>query len=286
MSQQTLFARPLDDAVAKAEQRMDYAIRAHKPEMVFAFWSGGNDSTVLAHVARRHAHLAVFIDTGIGLASTRRHVEITALDLGYWLLASRPPAPGEPNSYEHLVREVLGGFPGPAAHRYAWQRLKQRQWEALRRHWIGKDGRTKRVMFLTGIRMAESDRRMNRGSKQAVDREGAIVWVNPLIDWSNDEMRAYRRHHRLPSAPASQHIHMSGECLCGSMADPKVDELAQIELLMPDEAEVVARIRALEAEMTEAGVKRCRWGMGRLPGEGRERAGKLCDACELQLDVQ
>src|SRR5690606_32380503 len=104
-------------------------------------------------------------------------------------------------------------------------------------------------LFIAGRRRAESARRKSRELPE-FEREGSIVWVSPLVHWTNDDMAEYRR--RFPDCPrneVSDMIHMSGECLCGAFAGP--NELEEIGFFFPD---VKAEIHALEAEVKAAGI--------------------------------
>ena len=138
------------------------------------------------------------------------------------------------------------------------------------------------VLFLSGIRRAESQRRSKR---EAITREPgrAAVFACPLIDWSNQEMLAYRREHEIPESPAAAALlFRSGECNCGAFAAPGEREM--LKALYP---EWFAGIEALEAETEAAGVRWCRWGgydvLGNRAGEvSRERPGLLCESCEAR----
>ena len=72
--------------------------------------------------------------------------------------------------------------------------------------------RSARVLFLSGIRRAESRRRSKR---EAISRAPgrAAVFACPLIDWSNQEMLGYRRQHEIPESPAAALLFRSGECI-------------------------------------------------------------------------
>jgi 3'-phosphoadenosine 5'-phosphosulfate sulfotransferase (PAPS reductase)/FAD synthetase len=75
----------------------------------FILYSGGNDSTVLAHMMKDRADYAVHCNTGIGIEETRQFVRDTCAGWGLELLERHPPM-----SYRDLVIER--GFPGPAMH--------------------------------------------------------------------------------------------------------------------------------------------------------------------------
>lgn len=75
----------------------------------FVLFSGGNDSTVLAHMMRGRSDYAVHCNTTIGIEKTRQFVRDTCKEWGLELLERVAPI-----SYRELVIER--GFPGPAMH--------------------------------------------------------------------------------------------------------------------------------------------------------------------------
>lgn len=263
-----LWASDLGDAhgiVAAAREE-------HRPSRTFLLLSGGNDSMVLLDACGDMADEIVHINTGVGIPETNEFVRDTVADLGRPLTELHPPIP-----YDELVLDpkYWGGFPGPGAHQYAYQRLKERclRW-LLRQH---RTRRGERFMLLTGVRSDESQRRM--GSVLPVDRRGGQVWVNPLLRWSNETMREYRTVQRVPTNEVAVHLHMSGECLCGAFAHP--GELDEIGIFYP---KFVERIRKLEVRAEAEGLRACTWGV-RPPGSRRVAApGPLCHQCSLWDD--
>lgn len=262
-----LDGRSLDDAVAEAEQIVRMAINDHDPEAVVALFSGGNDSTTVLYACRDYLTYAAFIDTGTGIPQTRQHVEEVCALNGIDLIIETPPA----KSYEEIVLEH--GFPGPQAHRFMYSWLKERALRNVRRRFVKERGQ--RVMFLTGVRVHESRRRM--GTAKEVDRQGSVVWVAPIIHFTNDEMIAYRKQYHVPVSPVSARLGMSGECLCGAYAKPL--ELLDIEAAYPEVAE---RIRDLERRVAAKGIAACKWGAG---GAAPQYAGPLCSSCVGQEEL-
>ena len=164
--------RLLDEAVTTIAT----AITEHEPIRVYALVSGGNDSTVMAHLAARfgaRCDAIAHINTGIGVEQTRGYVREFARWLAIPFIEKHAP-----RSYEDLVMQY--GFPGPAAHRYMYVWLKERALRELRRE--AQRGQSHRVMFITGVRQSESRRRMGRVS--AVKREGNTVWVAPIRNFT------------------------------------------------------------------------------------------------------
>ena len=96
------------DLVDDAAQTISSAIEEHDPIKVYALVSGGNDSTVVAHLAAAlgpRLDGIVHINTGIGVEETREYVREFSTWLELPLIEKRGP-----RAYEDLVMEY--GFPG------------------------------------------------------------------------------------------------------------------------------------------------------------------------------
>lgn len=165
-------------------------------------------------------------------------------------------------------------------HTRCYRALKESQLRILLRESKVGHSRRARVLFLSGVRRAESRRRANR---PAIDRlrGTAAVFVNPLIDWTDLDMRRYRRQHRIPESDAAALMHRSGECNCGAFASA-AQERTTLQALYPD---FFRGIRALEAEAEAAGLRWCRWGGydrdgNRATDEPRQAPGPLCESCD------
>jgi 3'-phosphoadenosine 5'-phosphosulfate sulfotransferase (PAPS reductase)/FAD synthetase len=252
---------------------------------VWCLFSGGNDSTVLAHRCRDHYDGLAFIDTGTAVPGVVEFV----LSFAQWI--------GKPlrvlDAGDAFRKLVLGGeerrdgslspglgFPGPAMHGRAYVALKERQIRTLLRESKVGHSQRSRVLFLSGIRRAESRR---RSARPAIDRlrGSAAIFANPLLNWTTLDMLRYRRHHRLPESEAAALTHRSGECNCGAFASA-AEERAMLKALYP---EFFAGIEALEAEAEAAGLRWCRWGGydrdGKRATDSRRQApGLLCESCD------
>lgn len=188
------------------------------------------------------------------------------------LIEMRPPKTFE----EVFIDEpVIDGLPGPGMHFIAYNRLKERPVRTLVRQ--SKEHARDRIMLVTGIRADESRIRMGYGDT-IIDRMGAQVWVNLIYRWTNEEMHAYRKEHGIPQNPVAEHIHISGECLCGSFSRP--GELEEIEFFFPDTGR---RIREWERRAQEKGLTYCQWGQRR---GGKDDPGKvgMCQQCVGQME--
>jgi phosphoadenosine phosphosulfate reductase len=238
------------------------AVRAYAPVRIFALFSGGHDSSVLVDWASSaladKLDAAVFVDTGTALPGVTDFVHGFCARRGLRLLVYSAPH----CEYSRMVR--AHGFPGPAAHRFAYTRLKERQVDALvREH---KTAARDRVMLLTGVRRSESARRM--GSVEPVRRDGSQVWVAPLITWTRDDIRAYRENYGVEESDVAALLHRSGECNCGAFA--AAGEREELRSLYP--AWWSRRMAPLER------VTGQRW--GERPNGVRGRSpGALCSDC-------
>lgn len=242
-------------------------------------FSGGGDSTVLAHLLRGRADYAVHCNTTIGATETRAFVERTAAQFGFLLITETAP-----ESYADHVRKH--GFPGPAQHYRMYQRLKERALRIVRRSLI-KDGRRQRVLFVAGRRRSESSRRANVAEHERID---SVIWASPLANWTKDDLAEYRAWAEAVGDPVpvnalAVRAGMSMECCCGAFAEP--GEFDMIAVNAPD---VAAQILALEAEVTSLGVlpaNLCRWGWGAYrddPDAQPSKAGPMCSSCDARWD--
>lgn len=245
----------LAGAIAAARHSVREAIASVEAEGkavmgVVGLFSGGNDSTTLIHMLRGELTHLAHCNTGIGVEQTRQFVRDQANSWGLPLIEVTPPTG---STYRELVTKH--GFPGPSRHFIMYRNLKERSLRTVRRRFV-TDGRNQRVIFVGGIRRAESLRRRERELRHD---EGSVVWLSPLIDWTDEMMAEYRLARDVPHNEVSDMLHMSGECLCGAYADR--GELDEIEFFFPS---VGADIRALEAEVVAAGIAEphCRWGWG------------------------
>ncbi len=239
--------RDLRTAQEEAADHVADAKREHCPVKTFLLLSGGNDSMVLLDRCAHECDAVVHVNTGIGIQDTSEFVHEQCRVRKLRLIEMAPPVP-----YDQLVLDPQrwNGFPGN--HTFAYGNLKGEAIRQVAR--AAKRTKRDRVLFLTGLRRAESERRKRLYTP--IDVRGSQVWVNPLFSWSNEEMHEYRKATRLPQNPVSATMHMSGECLCGSRA--RKGEREEWEFFYP--TFIRTRIEPLEAEARRRGLKYPRWG--------------------------
>ncbi|MFB4275787.1 phosphoadenosine phosphosulfate reductase family protein [Nonomuraea sp. MTCD27] len=287
--------RTLDEAIARSHEIIAEALDRYPIIARQALFSGGNDSSVLLHLVRGYLDTSendavLHVNTGIGIDETREHVRDVVSNYGLPLHELHPR-----DSYDDLVlgrvlartgpnigRPVWIGLPGPGgdSHKVMYRRLKDEPLQRNRAAIVGNKGRSQKVLYLAGMRWDESDRRMRNAEE--IDPDGGIIWCSPIVHFTNAQMAEYRTRFNLPRNPVSEHLHMSGECLCGCFS--KEGELEEIEFFYPKAA---YRIRSLEKRVEAAGIAACKWGK-RPPGavDSAEPAGRLCRKCVPQRSDQ
>lgn len=160
------------------KSRTDIAIeriRAHcPPEGYWLAFSGGKDSTVIYDLAVR---------AGVAFDA---HYNVTGID---------PP---------ELVGHIRHHYP-----QVQWEMPQESMWKLIERK--GLPFRTRRWcceklkerggagrIVITGIRWEESVRRSRRGMLETCLRDGSKRYLNPIIDWSAEDVWAYIRERHLP----------------------------------------------------------------------------------------
>lgn len=197
-----------------AEAILNRALQQYKPSLVVLCYSGGYDSMAATHLVslwrKTQAHstnvITASVDTGISADGWRDFVTASAHAIGAprFEIADNP----ELDSWQNDVRE-RGFVYRRHQHKLYFYWLKQRVFRALLANY--KKHRFDRIMFITGVRRAES---RERADTSEVERKGSGVYVNPLVYWTDEEVAAYRFAHSLPINPFYDVFHNSGDCLC------------------------------------------------------------------------
>ncbi len=274
----------VDDLMVEAHSLLDWAIEhfiladGKRHVATVTLFSGGNDSTVLAHTFRERATHAAHANTGVGIEQTREYVRATCERWGLPLIERR--APRVEDSYRTHVLQY--GFPGPGAHAKMFVRLKERALEQVRRELVTQPYR-ERVIFLAGRRRTESDR---RNSVPELERQGSTVWVSPLINWTKPDMNTYRLiQGDVPTNIVADLVHMSGECLCGAFAH--YGEREEISEWYADAFDEIAELEELIADRDDIKPWAKRWGWAGDPrvlalSREKPKSGRLCQSCDTR----
>jgi 3'-phosphoadenosine 5'-phosphosulfate sulfotransferase (PAPS reductase)/FAD synthetase len=239
--------------------------------------SGGNDSTVGAHLFRHWASHMLHADTGTGVPATQQFVRDTAAAWGLPLIIRRSQTTYRDLILGRVPKAYPGGFPGRGAHAIMFTRLKERAWDDMRRLDLPAHRRQEVRLFLAFRRREESRRRSQPGQVPLHEPDGTTVWVAPLANWTKLDLNTYRLAHAVPVNQVSDHLHMSGECLCGAYGTRA--ELGPLGDWYPDTREQIDR---WERDVAREGITgpTALWGHG-LRGHELAAARRewLCGSC-------
>lgn len=183
----------------------------------FAPMSGGKDSITTAEVLARSDRLlgCVALKTGISTPDWRDFVVDFCRKRG-WSLEFYETE----NKYEDLILKY--GFPGPGWHNRFMNYLKGRGVANFKRaHPNG--------ILASGVRLNESARRF-------INTKPVSMWertpiLAPIYDWTTESVWAFFRSCGFQRSPAYETLKISGDCLCGAMAEE--DELEKIHYHYP-----------------------------------------------------
>jgi 3'-phosphoadenosine 5'-phosphosulfate sulfotransferase (PAPS reductase)/FAD synthetase len=281
-------AARLDDLIAESNEIIDRAL-AFASEWdvrgVIGLFSGGNDSTVLAHLIRDRVTAYGHANTQAGAEPTRQFVRDTCARWDIPLLERTGSEQASGYSYEDLILRRCpsvsprakydyiwpGGFPGPYGHRTFFGHLKERALNLIRRDLIDSP-RSQRIVFMDGRRAEESASR-SRFARTRKDQpwsmNGTEINVSPLLRWTKLDLNEYRR--RFPDLPRNEVadlMHMSMECACGCYS--RDGEMGEMETWLPGLAEW---LHGLEWQLQKLGLdinpKTLTWGAGNQGGRCR-----------------
>lgn len=248
-----------ENRVDEARRLVRLAVKLYRPRAVWCMCSGGNDSLCSTHVSMSTGLVTgvASIKTTIGVRQTAEHLEHVAEIFDWQMRWLSPPV-----GYRDLCARY--GMPGPGAHGKIYSLLKERCVRQLIREnkRLDKD----HVLLITGVRLSESDRRM--GHVAPIYRDGATIWLAPILNWDDEDKTVYQIDNAIPRNPVTARLGISGECLCGAFAKP--GERAKIAKYYP---EAEAEIAACEAAAT-ANCKPATW------GERPKSAQMLCQQCD------
>jgi len=265
-----------DEKHSRALDTVEEAIEKFNLDQLWAFTSWGGDSLTVTEMFQDHPKFrgVVHIGTGIGVPEVAEYGRDLSKRRG-WVLKEYKT---DPSVYRDFVMQY--GFPGPAMHGRMYAVLKERRVrDFMREH---KTHRRHNIGILSGARIQESKRRMS--TAEPFTKNGSQVWVNPILYYGDDDKARSETRFNVGRSPVSRELGMSGECLCGAMADGDgPQELAQLRAFYPATAAVIEQ---LQFDAKQRGVW-SQWGV-KPPHEPKPDPKQLqmfrpmCVGCDMQ----
>lgn len=222
----------------------------------YSLLSGGKDSWACAKYLQEHDLLlgCVALNTGINVPAWLPTLQAMCAKEGWPLEVYQTDV-----VYEDLVRKY--GFPGLSKHAWMVSYLKGRGVAKF------KKAHPKTPMA-SGVRVAESDRR-TLNTLPISKWEGVTIYA-PILNWSTAETWAYVKARGYERPDSYSKLGISGDCLCGSYAQPW--ERQAVATHYP---EVDARLKVLENDPIVCAFKRrATWGWSK----SKQRAKKGLEA--------
>ena len=243
----------LESYEAKCERAyamVEEAVAKFDLDQLWIASSFGGDSITVIEMFQSHPLFkgVLHIITGIGVPAVSQYGRDLCSERGWPYREYRT----DPEVYRRWVLRY--GFPGPAMHGMMYRILKERRVRDFVRD--QKQRPRHNIGILSGARLQESVRRM--GTSKPHTKIGSQIWINPILYFGSYDKARSEHRFEIERCPVSKHLDMSGECLCGSMADGAGPvELARLEKFYPETA---AYIRQLQDECRERGVW-AEWGV-------------------------
>jgi len=167
--EKTLFG--IENKVETAIERLKYF---EPPEGYYLAFSGGKDSITIKDLARR---------AGVGFETVHNLTTIDPPELIRYMRDHHPDVIIDRPAKPFLQRLPEIGFP-----------QRHRRWCCGEYKERGGSGR----FVVTGVRWAESVNRRNRKSFETCYKDRTKKYVNPIIDWTDDDVWQYIHENDLP----------------------------------------------------------------------------------------
>jgi len=99
------------------------------------------------------------------------------------------------------------------------------------------------------------------GKLKHIDEDGKMMMARPIFYWKSLEPKQYCLKNDIKIAPAYNSLHISGDCMCGSFADPSEPML--LKVFYPKTFEYIKSLEVrIQTEGTKLAKKYSKWGSG------------------------
>lgn len=205
-----------EEEIKKKEVEAMYFLRHFPRSKTAVSFSGGKDSLVALHLASRVGiRRAVFSDTTIESPKTIEYIKEVGTMLGVKIDIVRPQ-----KSFWELL-PILG--PPSTRHRWCCPTIKYPQLNEYAKKYNIK-------YYITGLRRNESLIRMEYKKIGKNPMTPYVIQVNPIIDWTENEVWEYIKKYNLPIHPNYKlGLTRSGCVICPYKSPKELRKLKEIE---------------------------------------------------------
>jgi len=230
------------------------AIKQYKPSKILVSYSGGHDSATVLHLMDKIEIKfdVLTIDTGI---STDGHITriynevVNKLNKRLWIYSN--------NGAEWYKQQVLdNGFAyTPVIHTIYYRMLKERALMTALRDF--KKHRTDNIMFVTGVRRAES---VKRRHTPLISKSGSRIFCNLIAEFTDEDKHSVMKDNTWFKGKTTE------DCMCNWHCKYKLSHLEE----SPQLHKYMAN---LESDMRDMGL----WGYGEKPDPSLVQVGEIDD---------
>lgn len=212
--------------IIESKEIVEKAIKDVDPYAIGVLVSGGDDSITALKVAMM---IGVKIDfimhgvTGTGLKDVRKYVNQVADKVEIPLIEADAGTAFE----DYVKRKGFFGR-GADAHKFSYHILKTNPFEKALSKNIIKRQRGRKIILLNGVRVEESDNRLDNFGDNPYRWRMNQYWVNIIHWWSKKECLELLDAENFTRSPVAIALGRSGECNCGTM-QTEADRIAAAE---------------------------------------------------------
>lgn len=207
----------------ESKEIVEQALKETDAHAIGLMLSGGDDSITALLVARMLGVKLDFImhgNTGTGLKDVIKYVHQVASDANIPLYVADAGTAFE----DYVKRKGFFGM-GPDAHKFSYHILKTNPFEKCLSKNVTKRQKGRKIILLNGVRVEESDNRMDNFGDNPYRERKNQVWVNIIHWWSKKECLELLQSESFQRSPVAIALGRSGECNCGTM-QTEADRLA------------------------------------------------------------
>lgn len=218
----------MHDKIEQSKEIIQYAIKQYNPSAICMMLSGGDDSITALSLMR---YLGIKIDfvihgnTGTGLPAATEFARTLSLPSEKYIETN-----AKKDFEDYVLRKGFFGS-GVSAHSYAYHVLKAGPFRKAISANIRKGKRGMNVLCVNGVRVDESQNRMDNFGDQVYradpaqwakkNRAAGIlsgnIWTNLIHYWTKKDCLDFLEMMEVKRSPVAIALGASRECMCGTM---------------------------------------------------------------------